>query len=98
MSSKKKNLRRLIFWGIVIVFVYLGFGGDYNLYQLWKLNQKKQILHVKIQQSKQMQEQLSSEITKLKYDSTYIEKIAREEFKMGKQGEQIYLINTKDEK
>jgi len=34
----------------------------------------------------------------LKNDSTYIEKIAREEFKMGRPDEKIYIVKSEDDK
>ncbi len=96
MNTKKKSLRRFIGGVSVIIFMYVAFGGEYNLYNLWEIYHKKHTLLEDIKQSEVELEQLRLEIKWLNNDSTYIEKIARERYKMGKKGEKIYLITSED--
>ncbi|NIR47012.1 septum formation initiator family protein [candidate division KSB1 bacterium] len=96
MKSKKKLLRRLFLGVSLVIVFYLSFGGDYSLYKLWKLERKKENLQARIKENQQKQKQLSREIKLLRNDSTYIEKVARERFNMGRKGEKIYLLKEKD--
>lgn len=92
LKSKKKRLRRLFGGTAIFILLYFCFGSDYNLYKLWKLNQKKKEVLSHIKHLKLEKEQLSLEIERLNNDLAYIEKKAREDFKMGKKGEKIYII------
>lgn len=82
--------------GSLLMVFYFGFVGDFNLYQLWKLNRRRDELSAEIDKNKQIQRQLSREIELLQSDSTYIEKVAREKFRMGRKGERIYLTEAED--
>jgi cell division protein FtsB len=96
VSPGKVRIHRF-FWGVgIFVALYLSFGGDYNLYKYWKLKQKKYESLERIKELESEGEQLSNEVEKLSKDLSYIEKIAREEYKMGKKGEKIYLIKEKE--
>lgn len=97
-NLKKKTLRRLL-WGVGVIFVmYLCFGGEYNLYKFWKLEQKKQEIFAKITMLELEKEQLSIKIERLSTDLAYIEKIAREEYNMGKKGEKIFISKDRNKK
>lgn len=78
--------------------LYFCFGGQYNFYNLWKLNQRKNEIESRIIMNEQEREDLQTQIDRLKNDSTYIEKIAREKFRMGREGEKIYIFKSEDEK
>ncbi len=95
---KSKTFKRILVGVFLIIVVYFLFGGEYNIYNLWKIRQKEKDLRAEIRRSVQEREQLTTEIQMLKNDSTYIEKIAREEFKMGKPDEKIYIVKSKDDK
>ena len=97
MRNRKWTRRLLLFVGVSLLS-YFGFFGKHNLYTLWKLKKRKSHLQEQITEKEQERARLFSEIGKLKTDSTYIEKIAREQFKMGKKGEKIYLLNSKQKK
>lgn len=96
MKSKKVTKKIIITFFLLIILYFL-FGGDYNIYNLLKYRQQAKELQVQIQESKNEKKTLKVELEKLKSDSTYIEKIAREEYKMGKPGEKIYVVKSKDE-
>ena len=90
-------MKKILSAVFLLVLVYCFFGGDYNIYNLWKFRHKEKELHSKIQTSEKERGQLTTEIEMLKNDSTYIEKVAREKFKMGKPDEKIYVVQSKDE-
>lgn len=93
-----KKIKRVIWIGLFAIVLYFCFGGQYNFYNLWKLNRQKSELEHLIGTNEQEREDLQMQIDKLKNDSTYIEKIAREKFRMGKQGEKIYIFKSEDKK
>jgi len=95
---KSKNFKKILAAIFFLIILYFFFGGDYNIYNLWKYRQKEKDLRSEIQMIDKEREQLTIEIEMLKNDSSYIEKIAREEFKMGKQNEKIYIVKSKEDK
>ncbi|MCH8018992.1 septum formation initiator family protein [candidate division KSB1 bacterium] len=95
---KSKTFKKIFGSVFLVIILYFLFGGDYNIYNLWKYRQKEKDLRSEIQTIDKEKEQLITEIEMLKNDSTYIEKIAREEFKMGKPNEKIYIVKSKDDK
>jgi len=95
---KSKAFKKILGAVFLLIILYFLFGGDYNIYNLWKYRQKEKDLRSEIQKSEKEKEQLTNEIEMLENDSTYIEKIAREEFKMGKPDEKIYIVKSKDDK
>ncbi len=97
-SMKSKTFKKILAALFFLILLYFFFGGDYNIYNLWKYRQKEKDLRSEIQTIDKEREQLTTEIEMLQNDSSYIEKIAREEFKMGKPNEKIYIIKSKDDK
>ena len=95
---KSKTIKKILATVFLLIVVYFFFGGEHNIYNLWKFRQKEKELHSAIQNSEKEKMQLMTEVEMLKNDSTYIEKIAREEFKMGKPNEKIYIVQSKDDK
>jgi cell division protein FtsB len=95
---KSKTFKKIFGSVFLVIILYFLFGGDYNIYNLWKYRQKEKDLRSEIQTIDKEREQLTTEIEMLKNDSSYIEKIAREEFKMGKPNETIYIVKSKDDK
>ena len=95
---KAKTFKKILSAIFFLIILYFFFGGDYNLYSLWKYRQKEKDLRSEIQTNEKEKEQLTTEIEMLKHDTSYIEKIAREEFKMGKPNETIYIVKSKDDK
>ena len=95
---KSKTFQKIFGSIFLLIILYFLFGGDYNIYNLWKYRQKEKNLRSEIQKSEKEKEQLTTEIGMLKNDSTYIEKIAREELKMGRPDEKIYIVKSEDDK
>lgn len=98
MKTKKITSKRVIWIGLLLLILYFSVWGDYNLLTLWQLHSRKQELQLQIAQQEARKNQLSMEIEKLRSDSSYIEKVAREQFKMGRRGEKVYIIKGQDRK
>jgi len=78
--------------GVLLYAAYSYFGGSYGLIQLWRLQQRQAALNREVMRLQVQQDSLRREIQLLQTDTTYIEKLARERYKMGKPGEKIYTI------
>lgn len=100
MAQKKKInwVKWIIGLAILAIVGHFTFLGKHNLYQFYRLKQKEKALRAEIEAGEREMQRLFVEIDKLKSDSSYIEKIAREEYKMGKDGERIFIVKEKKAK
>ena len=83
-----KGIVFLIFFSFAIVFIF----GDHGLLKLYKIKNERKIIQKKISQLRQEKEILKNEKSKIENDLNYIEKIAREKYKMVKPGEKIFKV------
>jgi len=78
----------LIFFSLIIMFIF----GDHGLLKLYKIKKERQLVQKKIISLREEREKLRSEKIKIENDLSYIEKIAREKYKMVKPGEKIFKV------
>ena len=83
-----KGLVFLICFSLIIVFIF----GDHGLLKLYKIKSERQIIQKKITALREEREKLKTEKIKIENDLNYIEKIAREKYKMVKPGEKIFKV------
>ena len=83
-----KGLVLLICFSLIIVFVF----GDHGLLKLYKIKSERQMVQEKIVDLREEREKLKTEKIKIENDLSYIEKIAREKYKMVKPGEKIFKV------
>ena len=81
----------LIVFTLTIIFVF----GDHGLFQLYKLNKEKNSIQKHISELRKEREVLISEKKRLENDLIYIEKLAREKYRMAKPGERVYKVISK---
>ncbi len=87
MAKKKIRIVLLfIFLAIILIFFLPGYS------KLQNLRAKNEALRKRIEELKESNVKLEEEITKIKTDSVYMEKIAREKLGVVKEGEVIYKI------
>jgi cell division protein DivIC len=97
MPLKAKNYKgtnwSLLSWASLIFFIviHLVFN-DLGLIRMFELKSKKNQLHAEIQNIKSKIDDKNQEIRSLESDLDYIEKIAREKYKMVKKGEKVYRV------
>ena len=72
--------------------------GDHGLFKLYKLKKEKKKMDEHITKSREEREALISEKHRLENDIKYIEKLAREKYKMAKPGEKVFKVIGSDEK
>jgi cell division protein FtsB len=87
--KRKKHLKHFLLLGIVAIFFTFFASGSRGTYQLGRfINQKNQL--------QEENTKLEDFKNKIENDPEYIEKIAREKYKMKKEGEQVYQIVEDD--
>ncbi len=95
-TNEFNNIKKL-YWSLSILFLSIVFIiffviGDYGLYQIYLLHQEKNEIQEHITSLKANQDSLQTEISKLESDLKYIEKLAREKYRMAKHGEKIFRV------
>ena len=91
--QKKKNKLKIYF--LLIIFltgVTFLFTVDFGIIKLINLKQERSDLQLEIEQLLTQQITIREEVKKLKYDTSYVEKIARESFLMVKPGEKVFKV------
>ena len=79
---------------VIIIFgcISLLLFSDRGLINLWSLKKEKLDIQNEINDLRNQISLLEKEEEKLKFDEKYIEKIAREKFKMVKPGERVFKV------
>ena len=77
-----------IIFGCISLLIF----SDRGLINLWSLKKEKQQIQNEINDLRNQIAMLEKEEEKLKFDEKYIEKIAREKFKMVKPGERVFKV------
>lgn len=90
----KKSFLALILGGFV--FIWFAFIDTYSIWTRIELSQSKAELKAKKEQLKEETEILKQQIEALKNDPALLERIAREEYGMKKEGETVYKIKEVD--
>ena len=78
------------------LFIWFAFIDTYSLWTRIELMQRKQELKSKTKQLEAETAALKEKIDNLETDSTLLERIAREEYGMRKEGETVYKIRKND--
>ena len=74
---------------MLLVFLSTGSRGTIKL---WQISSEVNTLKTDIQELEEEKKRLQEIKDKIENDSTYLEKIAREKYKMKKKGEKVYEI------
>mgnify|MGYP003335123808 FL=1 len=86
------SLTNLLMVTIVVGCISLLLFSDRGLINLWSLKKEKLEIQNEINDLRNQIAMLEKEEEKLKFDKKYIEKIAREKFKMVKPGERVFKV------
>ena len=77
---------------LTILFAVIIIVGDYGLYQVHLLNKEKRQINQNISGLMSRQDSLKEEIALLESDIAYIEKLAREKYRMAHPGEKVFRV------
>ena len=83
-----QGLVLLICVSLSIIFIF----GDHGLLKLYKIKRQRAKIQKHITQLRNEREKTKEEKNKIENDLDYIEKIAREKYKMVKPGEKIFKV------
>ena len=96
-ETQKKLVRASL--GLIGLLMFLTFiFGDHGLLQLYKLKKEKNKIQKHISNIRKEKEELVLEKHRLENDMEYIEKLAREKYRMAKPGEKVFKVIKNIEK
>ena len=98
LRKKKKTIfyKRILISMFFLLGIILFVFNDMGLIKYFQLKKQNQKLIEDINIVRNERKKLSKKIGKLENDLEYIEKIAREEFRMAKEGEKVFRVIHKD--
>ena len=96
-ETQKKLVRGSLFLIGMVMFLTFLFG-DHGLFKLYKLKKEKKKMDEHITRSREEREALISEKHRLENDIKYIEKLAREKYRMAKPGEKVFKVIDSNER
>ena len=91
-QKKKNKLKTYFLLTIFLSGVIFLFTIDFGVIKLINLKRERSDLQLEIEKLLTQQTAIQEEIKKLKYDTSYVEKIARERFLMVKPGEKVFKV------
>ena len=86
------SITNILMVTIIVGCISLLLFSDRGLINLWSLKKEKLDIQNEINDLRNQIAMLEKEEEKLKFDEEYIEKIAREKFKMVKPGERVFKV------
>ena len=93
-ETQRQFVRGVLFLiGVTLLIIFIF--GDHGLFQLYKLKQERKQVQIHIAQLRENREKFIAEKNRLENDLDYIEKLARERFKMAKAGEKVFKVISK---
>ena len=95
-DTQKKFVKGTIFLLVAVLLIIFVFG-DHGLLQLHKLKKEKAKIQIHISQLRENRKILMVEKDRLENDLNYIEKIAREKYRMAKPREKVFKVIPKRE-
>ncbi len=90
--SRKKRVRQITLAAILITIVLIFTTGSRGTYKLYQFEKKKENLGKEIIKLENEKKDLEKVKSGIEDDPAYLEKIAREKYKMKKKGEKVYEI------
>ena len=97
INTQKNFVRGILFLIVFTLFIIFIFG-DHGLFQLYKLRKEREMVQKHISELRKEREKLITEKNRLNNNLEYIEKLARERYRMAKPGEQVFKVIPNDKK
>ena len=88
----QKQLIRWTLFLVAITLLIIFIFGDHGLFQLYTLKAERKKVQKQITELRKNREALLVEKNRLENDLEYIEKLARERFRMAKKGEKVFKV------
>jgi len=94
-EPQKQLFRGLIIMGVILMTVVFFFG-DHGLYQLMRLKAERQETQETINQLRAERIELDAKKIRLETDLEYVERLAREKYRMARRGEKVFKVISKN--
>jgi len=98
--SSQNVQRRIIRWMLLLivgVLLIIFIFGDHGMYQLYRLRAERSANQALITELRKERGKLEEEKFRLATDMEYIERIARERYRMVKKGEKVFRVIPKED-
>ena len=97
VATQKQFIRGVILLlGITLLIIFVF--GDHGLLQLYKMKRERATVQAHIVQLRKEREKVTAEKNRLENDLQYIEKLARERYRMVKPGEKVYKVISRKQR
>ncbi len=96
-DTQRKFLRGIILFGILFLLIIFLLG-NHGLFQLYKIKSQRKVTQKRIEGLKIEIALLKNEKKRLQTDLEYIERLAREKYRMAKAGEKVFKVIPKENK
>jgi len=96
-EAQRKFFRAIILLVVsflIIIFLF----GNHGIYQLYKIKAQRKITQKRIEELKTERVLLENEKNRLETDLDYIERLAREKYRMAKRGEKVFKVIPRESK
>ncbi|NOZ57790.1 MAG: septum formation initiator family protein [Calditrichaeota bacterium] len=97
-SERIGKIRRWIYISVAVFLAYVFVFGDYGVYHYVQLLRRKRKIVQQLRDLEQRKKQLEDSLKRLQNDRSFLEKVARERYKLGKPNERIYVIKPSKKK
>jgi len=94
-EAQRKLFRTIILLGVsflIIIFLF----GDHGIYQLYKIKSQRKATQQRIEELITERALLENEKERLETDLDYVERLAREKYRMAKTGEKVFKVIQKE--
>ena len=93
-AKQQRIISGILVTGAVILLIIFFFG-DHGLYQLYRVRSEREQIKKDIQQLRTERIKLEGKKQRLENDFEYIERLARERYRMAKKGEKVFKVIDK---
>ncbi len=90
-AFQPRIIRGIFILGAVILLIIFFFG-DHGLYQLYRVREERERIKQDIQDLRAERIRLEGKKQRLENDFEYIERLARERYRMAKKGEKVFKV------
>ena len=94
--ADKHTRRQVLFIVALLIFISLVLFSDYGLLNTVKLQNRRADINNSHQEEMSLTDSLKRHIKQLKYDTLFIERVAREKYGLVKPGEKIFVIEEEE--
>ena len=95
VDTQRKLFRGIILFIISFLMIIFLFG-EHSVYQLYKIKSQRNVTQKRIEELKTEIALLENEKKRLQTDLDYIERLAREKYRMAKTGEKVFKVISKE--